>query len=228
MPCWQDLPTRGYVVRVVGRGVSLRERRRQQTSLEISDVAVGLFAERGFAGTTVAEVADAAGVSVRTFHRLFPTKESVVAPVLEAGWTVFVDAFATRPDHEPVLKGLVAALARSVEGDTARRHLRFLRTLPGEPTLEPEWLRVLDRCTVALQPVLASRLGLVPDSPQAAFTAGCVVAANRVAVQAWVTGSGRSIVDVARACLVSIDAALLQPQPRLGPRSGPDEEGVPR
>jgi AcrR family transcriptional regulator len=52
--------------------------RAQQTRWRLQEVAVRLFAERGFDNVTVAEVAEAAGVSHMTFFRHFPTKESVV------------------------------------------------------------------------------------------------------------------------------------------------------
>lgn len=54
---------------------SLRERRRRQTTGEISDAALRLFDEHGFAETTVDDIAAAAGVSRATFFRYFRTKE---------------------------------------------------------------------------------------------------------------------------------------------------------
>ena len=196
--------------------VSLRERRQQQTLLEISAVAVDLFAERGVADVTVEEVAAAAGVSVRTFHRYFPSKEDAVCPALDAGWTAFMDAFAARPDQEPVADGLAAALAQSLDGEMTRRHLQFIRGLPGSPSLEPVWLRVLDRCQAGLRPALARRLGLVPDSPRARLAAACVLAAMRIAVETWASDSAQPILATARTCLAHISGCLLQPPGQAG------------
>ncbi|NEB79018.1 TetR/AcrR family transcriptional regulator [Streptomyces sp. SID14478] len=55
----------------------LRERKKRQTRQYISDVATGLFLERGFDAVTVAEVADAADVSVNTVYNYFPAKEDL-------------------------------------------------------------------------------------------------------------------------------------------------------
>ncbi|MEV3855239.1 TetR/AcrR family transcriptional regulator [Streptomyces sp. NPDC050095] len=55
----------------------LRERKKRQTRQYISDVATGLFLARGFDAVTVAEVADAANISVNTVYNYFPAKEDL-------------------------------------------------------------------------------------------------------------------------------------------------------
>jgi AcrR family transcriptional regulator len=57
---------------------NLIERRHEQTRAAIADAAVALFAERGFAETTMDDVAQAAGVSRRTVYRHFPSKDDLV------------------------------------------------------------------------------------------------------------------------------------------------------
>ncbi len=54
----------------------LRERKKARTRQVLSDTAIGLFLERGFAGVSVAEVA-AAEVSKPTLFRSFPAKEDL-------------------------------------------------------------------------------------------------------------------------------------------------------
>ncbi|MFE5973670.1 TetR family transcriptional regulator [Streptomyces sp. NPDC056460] len=56
-----------------------REQNKQKTRAAIEEAAARLFDERGFAHTTVRDIAQAAGVGERTFFRYFPTKESLVA-----------------------------------------------------------------------------------------------------------------------------------------------------
>ncbi len=55
----------------------LRERKKAATRRAISDVATRLFMERGFDAVTMAEVADAAGVSVKTIFNYFGSKEDL-------------------------------------------------------------------------------------------------------------------------------------------------------
>ncbi|MGW7008308.1 TetR/AcrR family transcriptional regulator [Streptomyces sp. NPDC054933] len=55
----------------------LRERKKRQTRQNISDIATGLFLGRGFDAVTIAEIADAANVSVNTVYNYFPAKEDL-------------------------------------------------------------------------------------------------------------------------------------------------------
>ncbi len=55
----------------------LRERKKRQTRQHLSDVATGLFLERGFDAVTIAEIAHAADVSVNTVYNYFPAKEDL-------------------------------------------------------------------------------------------------------------------------------------------------------
>ncbi|MFI8520382.1 TetR/AcrR family transcriptional regulator [Streptomyces sp. NPDC085481] len=61
----------------------LRERKKRQTKQRISDIATGLFLERGFAAVTVAEIAEAADVSVNTVYNYFPAKEDLFLDRME-------------------------------------------------------------------------------------------------------------------------------------------------
>jgi AcrR family transcriptional regulator len=63
-----------YIFDVAG----LRERKKRATRLAIRDAGMRLFAEQGFAGTTIDEIAEAADVSRATVFTYFPTKEEIV------------------------------------------------------------------------------------------------------------------------------------------------------
>ncbi len=57
--------------------LSLRERKKRQTREAIADSALKLFIERGFDAVTLAEIANAANVSVNTIFNYFHTKEQL-------------------------------------------------------------------------------------------------------------------------------------------------------
>jgi AcrR family transcriptional regulator len=56
----------------------LRERKKRATRTAIHDVAMRLFEERGFAGTTVEQIAEGADISRATVFSYFPAKEDIV------------------------------------------------------------------------------------------------------------------------------------------------------
>lgn len=58
--------------------IGLRERKKQRMYQDVSDIAVGLFLEKGFDAVSVAEIAAAAGISKPTLFRYFPAKEDLV------------------------------------------------------------------------------------------------------------------------------------------------------
>jgi AcrR family transcriptional regulator len=62
----------------VDNAIGRREEHKQRTRSALEEAAARLFEERGFAATTVRDIAAAAGVGERTFFRYFPSKEDLV------------------------------------------------------------------------------------------------------------------------------------------------------
>ncbi|MEV7084296.1 helix-turn-helix domain-containing protein [Streptomyces sp. NPDC093085] len=75
----------------------LRERKKLRTRAAISDAAITLFLEHGFAQVSVAQVAEAAEVSKRTLFAYFPTKEELVVHRLADHETELARVVRDRP-----------------------------------------------------------------------------------------------------------------------------------
>ena len=79
----------------------LRERTRQAVRAELVQVALGLFLENGFEATTVEQIATEVGLSRRSFHRYFATKDDVLTQALSLIGDKIADELAGRPIDEP-------------------------------------------------------------------------------------------------------------------------------
>src|SRR3954454_3146606 len=99
----------------------LRERKKQQTREQIARVAMKLFLKRGFDAVTVAEVADAAGVSEKTVFNYFPAKEDLVFPAGGERFAALLERIRSRPAGASVVQPFRAAthefLDRVARGD---------------------------------------------------------------------------------------------------------------
>jgi AcrR family transcriptional regulator len=91
----------------------LRERKRAHTRATTAEVALRLFATRGYDAVTVADICEAAEIAPRTFFRYFPSKDDVLAePARAMAVRVETEVVAARPDlaDDEVLRAAFRAL----------------------------------------------------------------------------------------------------------------------
>src|SRR6201999_381626 len=104
---------------------------------------IELFIDSGHTNFTVADLAEHAGISERSFYRYFPRKEDAVRPFLVGGFERISALVAARPPAEPVRTALVAAWAQSwVAADTDRSR-RLYRLLFDDDGLRATWFKVI-------------------------------------------------------------------------------------
>ncbi|AFR50642.1 acyl-CoA-like ligand-binding transcription factor [Gordonia sp. KTR9] len=102
---------------------------------ELAARAQELFLERGFEKTSVGDIADAAGVSRRTFFRYFPTKADVVwvesAAELDHFRQLVAAAATDAPPHLIVTEAFIASVDHGrAEARWARHRAQLILTVP--------------------------------------------------------------------------------------------------
>jgi AcrR family transcriptional regulator len=115
-----------------------RERKKLRTRQAISEVATGLFFERGFDAVTVAEIAAAADVAVQTVFNHFATKEDLFFD--QSGWwTGPGQAIREAPPGAELIEALEEHYRAEVRDRAAAGYLvtwaKFRQTIEQSPVL---------------------------------------------------------------------------------------------
>src|SRR3546814_13874593 len=85
---------------------------RMTTVEAIEKAALELLAERGFADTSVEDIAAAAGISRRTFFRYFDSKNDIPFGNLAAFLRQLQVCLGAQPHARPLLDSILAAVVR--------------------------------------------------------------------------------------------------------------------
>ncbi|MCQ4207147.1 TetR family transcriptional regulator [Streptomyces longispororuber] len=183
------------------RPLSLTERRKAATQLDIARAAAELFADKGPDGTTAEEIAGRAGVALRTFYRYFRNKQDAVGPLLASGgdrWRALLDG---TPPGTPLREALEAAAVASLSepGEAAAEGLRWtrglLRAAQDDPALRAVWYRVNQESEEKLLPVVTRLAPPGTDELGLRLTAAAATDAIRVSLEVWATTDEASPVE---------------------------------
>ncbi|HEX4213842.1 MAG TPA: TetR/AcrR family transcriptional regulator [Candidatus Dormibacteraeota bacterium] len=196
-------------------GVGLRERKKRETRQHISDVATGMFLARGFDEVSVAEVAEAAGVSKMTVFNYFSRKEDLFFDRGEETVDLLSAAVAAVGPDEPPLAGLRRLVLDLID----RRHAlsgmgdgfgQFWRVVIGSPTLQASARERIEGAEALLAGLLANRLGEEGRSERPRLMAALFVAAYRTEFLATVARqlAGERTADIIEDHVARINRAL--------------------
>lgn len=155
----------------------LRERKKRQTRQFISDVATGLFLERGFDAVTIAEIARAADVSVNTVYNYFPAKEDLFfdrSKGLVDRLSRFVRA---RPAGESAAAAVLRELREEVESVSPKVGLiegyeRFMKVVHGSAALQARLWHLQREQYDDLEATLRQETGAADGDPLPGLMAG--------------------------------------------------------
>jgi AcrR family transcriptional regulator len=174
-----------------------RERRKARTRAEVREIAQRLFAERGFDGVTIADVAASANVAVQTVFNHFETKEGLFFD----GRTPWVESLAAAvtqraAGEDPVTafrRALESALLALLEREARPENRAYLAALHRSESLQTRERTLVQQAGARVTAVLSEAIAAgewpaarTADGPTARLLspiiAGVFVSAGRVLV----------------------------------------------
>ena len=206
-PAWvTGIPGVPGAVLMPEAAAGLRERKKVATRRALGLAAMRLAVDRGLDNVLVEDIADAAGVSPRTFNNYFASKhEAICALGFDRAMRIGA-ALRERPPGEPLWDAIVAAVMS--EYGTSDRALDAdwmagVRLVTSTPALRGEYLKVQAMTQYSLAEAIGLRMGFRPgaaggsggSSPRAGSSmfprilAAAVTAAVQAAMERWLHAS---------------------------------------
>lgn len=181
--------------------------------LRLETAALELFAEQGYEGTTVADIAERADLKKRSFFRYFPDKREV----LFAGSRALSDrlrrSVETAPRDAQPMTTVVAALVDTGEILTADQDLSRIRRTVITTNQELREREVLK--AAQLEDLLTELLeDRAVDAAQARLLARLALVIYQQAFDYWLDGDpDRHFADCVRNAVADVDRVIQPPRP---------------
>jgi AcrR family transcriptional regulator len=152
----------------------------------LAQAALVLYAEQGFDQTTVAEIAERAGLTERTFFRHFTDKKEVLFGGAQALLELFVTSVLEAPVSATPLEAVTLALEAAGERFNGNRDfsVQRQRIIEGSTELQERELIKLASLAAALADALRQR-GL--SDPTAGLMGEVAIAIFKISFERWVS-----------------------------------------
>lgn len=190
----------------------LRERKKLAARAAMSQTALRLAIDRGLGAVTAEAVAEAVGVSPRTFRNYFSAPEEAVVAGFDLRADGVIEDIATRPPGEPLWDSLLAVLPVELDDllggqDNAKQLFRLFHD---SPVLLAHQLACMEQVERRMASMVAARTGTDPDRDVAPhLVAAAAMVAIRVSLTLWVEGHpGSSLTELLRQSLAELRAGL--------------------
>lgn len=189
---------------------SPRDEHAARTRNRLLETAMSLFSAQGYDHTTTDEIAEAAGVSPRTFFRYFPTKESV----LFSGEYDFVSSFSgvyraqdeALSDYQAVAESF-ALLAPGLKR-IRQRIAQYHDAVESSLTLLGRERRSHDDNIATIAAVVAQRRGLPEPDEECLLLASVSMLLLQRAMERWLLTRGAGLDDLIRQEFSALPALL--------------------
>jgi mycofactocin system transcriptional regulator len=168
---------------------------RENTRARIEQAALDLFSRLSFEDVTADEVADAAGISRRTFFRYFATKADAVWGDFTAHVARLERLLAAADDGRPVLGSICAAYVEVNDYPAAELPLlrQRLRLILGEPALQAHAQVRYSEVDRVVAAHVARHTGVAPETLVPRLVATSTRAAATTAFEVWLADGRLSL-----------------------------------
>jgi AcrR family transcriptional regulator len=171
----------------VDTSTGLRERKKAATRQALHEAALRLALRHGLDGVTSEAVADAAGVSRRTFSNYFANKEEALLHADLTRMRLLLELLHARPSDEPPWTALTASARELLThlGDRDPDWVARVRLIRQHPSLMVHQVAMYASLERDLADAISSRLPGDPTGMRARLIAAGFLAALRVATNTW-------------------------------------------
>jgi AcrR family transcriptional regulator len=220
---------------VTARRQGLRERKKQATREALREAALLLALERGPDNVRVDDIADAAGVSPRTYNNYFSSREQAIVAAVTADRELRVAAAVAERRADVGLAGAVidAVIAQHTDVDDHGRDVLLMIT--ASAALRASYVETVTTIEAPLADAIARRCDGM-DQMTARVLSASVGAAVKVALRTWLSATtsapisglvapSGALPDLLRTALTpvapALDAAAMSPSsPAAGGAAG--------
>jgi AcrR family transcriptional regulator len=174
----------------------------------LREAAMELYLERGYEQTTVADIAERAGLTSRTFFRYFTDRREVLFVSSQAFEEPLLDALEAAPAGAPPMAAVAAALdafAAMVGGNREHSRARQAVIASSAELRERELIKLASLASALADGLRRRGVG----DPQSGLAAETGVAVLRVAFQRWLEEPvERPLAEIMRQSLADLTALV--------------------
>ena len=199
---------------------TLQARKQQLVRDAIWDAATDLFAQRGFDETTVDDIAEAAGISRRSFFRYFSSKSDLMAQGIVSYGSALTDAIdACPPTYSPAQVFRETVLQVAEQSAANPRTRKIMQVAARYPTAREAQMSRLAELQNRVAEAFERRYRRTSeDYLTPGVLAGLTLSVLAVTFRAWFEQSQPDIAITARQVFATLDHLICDDKRKLIPR----------
>lgn len=204
---------------------SRRELNKAATRQSITDAALGLLRLKGPGNFIAEDIAEAAGISRRTFFNYFSSTDAALASIVHAFLDNAIQQLRLRPADEPLLESAQAALMALADPKAVAPLAELFTLTQQSPLMSHTELEAWDHCRAQVFAVARERLAGPSGQQDDLYVhalAGSMMSCGKAAMEVWFARRGA---DLSPSSLTELRQLLIDAMALLA--SGFTTPGVP-